>query len=150
MTSFSIFLLLLAYSQLSTAAAIQGDAVSWELVERAGCGNPKLASDLSACYTYCDTTETQLFGPKVAVSDVINCDVPSCSAAYSHSVSISESFTVSSGFSTGPITASTTFTWEKSVTSGNSYVFTLGKGDLGYIEWLPWLNKVCGTLTSYA
>ena len=149
MTSFSIFLLLLASSQLSAAAAIQGDSLSWELVERAGCGNPKLASDLSACYTYCGTTETQLFGKSVTVSDRINCDVASCSAAYSKSVSISESFTVSAGFSTGPITASTSFTWEKTVTSGDSYVFTLTNGNLGYIEFLPWLNKVCGTLTSY-
>ena len=55
MASSTTFLLLLACSQLSTAAAIRGDTFSGEVVERDGCINQKLSSGQDLCCTYCDT-----------------------------------------------------------------------------------------------
>ena len=149
MTSFMTFLLLLASSQLATAAVIQGDALSGELLERDGCSSKKLSSDQELCYTYCDTKTSQINGAPIKASDRVICDIDSCSDAHANSVTITEGFTVTAGLSTDPITATASFSWSKSVSSSDTYSFALQKGDDGYIEFIPLLNQICGTLNSY-
>ena len=151
MNSFKTFLIVLASSQLSRAAALQRGAASSsrELIGRAGCGNPALAEDLSACYTYCDTSTSQINGPAIAASATVNCTSTSCTDSKANSVSVTEGFTVTAGLSTGPIQASGAFSWSKTVSSSDTYSFTLSKGDNGYIQFIPLLNQICGTLTAY-
>ena len=125
MTSITAYLLLLASSQLSTTAAVPGDTLSAKVIECTGCSNPTVADDLSVC------------------------DIDACTDAHANSVTVTEGFTVTAGFSTVPITGTTSFDWSKAVGSSDTYSFTIGKGDDGHIEFIPLLNKICGTLTSY-
>ena len=148
MTSLMTFLLLLASSQLATAAAIQEDALSGELIQRDDCSSEQLSSD-ELCYTYCDTKTSQINGAPIKASARVVCDIDSCSDAHANSVTVTEGFTVTAGLSTALISASSSFTWSESVGSSDTYSFTIKNGDDGYIEFIPLLNQICGILTSY-
>lgn len=109
MASSTTFLLLLACSQLSKAAAIHGDAFSGGLVERDGCSNQKHSSDEDLCYTYCNTKTSKINGAPIKASDRVICDIDSCSDAHADSVTVTEGFTVTAGLSIDPITATGSF-----------------------------------------
>ena len=150
MSSFSTFLFLLASVQLSTPAFIKRDFLPVRLFGRAGCGNPKLTDDLSGCYSYCDTSVTQYNAAPIKASDTVLCDTPTCTPARANAVSVTEEFTETTGISSDPITATDSFSWSKSISSTKTYSFQLGEGDDGYIEFIPVMNKICGTIYSYS
>ena len=143
------FIVLLACGHLATAAAIGDDILSDFIAKRDKCSAPQIGDD-DDCYSYCNPVTTQIDGPPIQASDEISCDTSSCSGAHANSVTITEGFSVSVGFSTKsaetPITASASFMFSQAISSTNTYTFTLMKGDSGHIEFTPRLNKVCGTL----
>lgn len=89
-------------------------------------------------------------GPAIVATDRVVCDVSGgCLAAKASSVTVTETFTVTGGISSDPITATTAFTWSKAVAFTDTYTFNLANGDDGHIEFLPNVNQICGDLTTY-
>ncbi|KAF2494873.1 hypothetical protein BU16DRAFT_590097 [Lophium mytilinum] len=115
---------------------------------------PADGEDFFNCEQYCERTTAEIEGPGVKVSDDINCSLGqggTYGVAHAITVTIAESVSINLGGTSGAteediatLTAGASFTWTKSVATGNTYTFTPAAGDHGYIMFKPHLQQSCG------